>query len=120
MKLNYNYEVKKRKITIELTTSDFTDQETRALNMLGEPLIAFQKTYPGDFTVSLSKKIRSEFKVRVRIDGTDDIVRANEAGNAFLEDIKEELRLSMENLMEAYFDQEFPPKKGSDVICDYK
>lgn len=120
MRLNYDYLVKKRKITIDLSTSDFTPKESMALNMMGEPVVAFQKTYPGGFTISLSKKIRSEFKVRIRLDGTDNVELANEAGNQFLEDIKEELHLKMEELMEKYEDQEFPPRRGSEVICSFR
>lgn len=119
MRLNHTYTVKKRKITIELSTDGFTSAETKALDMMGEPLIQFQKTYPGDITISLVKKIRSEFKVRIKIDGTNDIELANEAGNAFLEDIKEVLRNTMEELMESYEDQIFPPKQGSETICNY-
>ena len=54
MKLKYDYTVKKRKITIELETVDFTPKEIRALDMLGEPVISFQKTYPGGYSIALS------------------------------------------------------------------
>lgn len=119
MRLDYTYSVKKRKIVIELATKDFTTAETMALDMLGEPLIEFQQTYPGDFTVSISKRLRSEFKIRVKIDGTQNIDLANEAGNQFLLDIQEVLHDKMEKLMEDYEDQIFPPKRNSVLITSY-
>ncbi len=119
MKLKYDYVVKKRKITIELETVDFTAKEIRALDMLGEPVISFQKTYPGGFTISLSKKLRSEFKARIRIDGTNDVEAANNAGQKFLTDIKEHLELEMEKLMDSYEDQVFPPMHGKLDISEY-
>lgn len=120
MKLNYDYCVRKRKITIELETADFTPKEMKALDMLGEPVISFQKTYPGDFTISINKKLRTEFKVRIRIDGTDNIEAANEAGQKFLTDIKELLETEMEKLMDSYEYQIFPPMHGSLHISEYR
>ena len=119
MRLRHTYEVKKRKIVIELATEGFTERETKALDMLGEPLIAFQKTYQGGYTISLSKKIRSEFRTRIKIDGSDDIELANKAGNDFLDDIKEALHDAMEKLMESYDDQEFPPRSASEELTNY-
>ena len=119
MRLNFNYEVKKRKITIELATDGFTTKESKALDMMGEPVISFQKTYPGGYTISLSKKIRSEFRTRVKIDGTENIELANKAGYEFLEDIKEVLHDEMEKLVESYEEQIFPPKTDSIILTNY-
>lgn len=119
MRLEYTYSVKKRKIVIELATKDFTTTETLALDMLGEPMVDFQRTYAGDFTVSISKRLRSEFKIRVKIDGTQNIDLANEAGNHFLVDIQEVLHDKMEKLMEDYEDQIFPPKRDSILLTNY-
>ena len=120
MKLKYGYEVKKRKISIELETADFTPKENTAISMLGEPVVSFQKTYPGGYTISLSKKIQSQFKTKIVIDGTSDVEKANEAGQQFLEDIAETLENTMEKLMESYEDQIFPPKQGAIQISDYR
>ena len=119
MKLKSTYNIRKRKICIELETTDFTEKESLALNMLGEPVVIFQKTYPGDFTISLSKKIRSEFKVVIRIDGTENVEAANLAAQQFMVDIKEKLVDIMEKLMDSYADQTFPPKEELIPICEY-
>ena len=119
MKLKYDYVVKKRKIVIELETVDFTPKEIAALDVLGEPVVSFQKTYPGGITISLSKKIRSEFKARIRIDGSANIDAANEAGQKFLVDIKDELTSTMEKLIDEYEDQVFPPMHGALDISNY-
>ena len=119
MKLKYNYNVNKRKIVIELSTEDFTATESKALNMLGEPVVNFQKTYPGGFTLSLSKKISAQVAhVRIVIDGTDNIEKANEAGLAFIEDIKEVLIEEMDKLMDVFVAQHFPDKEEI-VISNY-
>ena len=120
MELKYNYTVNKRKILIELETVNFTTREIAAMDALGEPVISFQKTYPGGFTISLSKKLRSEFKTRVRIDGSDNIDLANKAGQAFLADLKEYLQKQMEDLMDAYDDQVFPPLHGTIPISNFR
>lgn len=120
MKLKYNYFIKKKKITIELETTDFTSKESTAISMLGDPVVSFQKTYPGGYTISLNKKIQSQFKTKVVIDGTSDVEKANEAGVQFLEDITEALENTMEKLMESYEDQVFPPQCGMIQISDNK
>ena len=119
MKLKYDYTVKKRKITIELETVDFTSKEIRALDMLGEPVISFQKTYPGGYTIALSKKLRSEFKARIRIDGSANVELANQAGQQFVTDIQELLEAEMEKLMDNYEDQVFPPLHNVVNISNY-
>ncbi len=120
MKLKYDYSVKKRKILIELETCEFTPKELKAIDMLGEPVVKIQKTYPGGFTISLAKKLKSEFKARVRIDGTQDIEAANDAGQRFLADLKEVLERTMEELMDSYEDQIFPPKHGVLSVSEYR
>lgn len=120
MQLKYSYGVSRGKIVVELETTDFTTRETMALDMLGEPVLEFQKSYNGDFTVSISKKIRTEFKVKVRFDGTKDFEAANAAASEFLDDVKEALQKSMDELMDRYMDQDFPPKTGSIKITEYK
>ena len=119
MKLHYDYSAKKRKILIELETREFTAQEVRALDVLGEPLVSFQKTYPGGCSVAINKKLRSEFKIRVRFDGTDNFELANEAAQQFLKDIHEYLVDLMEKLMDQYEDQMFPPKHGIIEISNF-
>ena len=91
MKLKRTYNIIRKKIRIELEACDFTDEENKAMDMLDEPIVDFQKTYPGGFTVSIAnRKIRTQFKkVIINIDGIDDIEKANEAGVAFLDDIEE-------------------------------
>ena len=120
MQLKYSYGVNRGKIVVELETDAFTSREAMALNMLGEPLLEFQKTYHGDFTVAIAKKIRTEFKIKVRFDGTKDFEAANTAAMEFLDDIQEALHRVMDNLMDRYLDQEFPPTQGTFKITEYK
>lgn len=121
MKLKRTYNIIRKKIRIELEACDFTDEENKAMDMLDEPIVDFQKTYPGGFTVSIAnRKIRTQFKkVIINIDGIDDIEKANEAGVAFLDDIEEYMRLKMETLMDFYTQQIFPDKNAEVTICNY-
>ncbi len=120
MNLKYTYSARRGKILLELETTDFTSQETMALDMLGEPNLEFQKTYDGGFTIGINKKIRTEFKVKVRIDGTKDFESANAAATEFLNDIQDALREEMDSLMDRYLDQDFPARTGTVKLTEYK
>lgn len=119
MKLKHTYSISKRKIVIELSTEDFTATESKALDMLGEPLVEFQKTYNGGHTISISKTIRRQFAhVRIVIDGTDNFELASQAHTEFIEDIKEVLIAEMDKLMDLYVAQVFP-EQGDIEISNY-
>ena len=119
MKLKHTYTVSKRKIVIELSTEDFTATESKALDMLGEPVVNFQKTYTDRFTISISKTIRRQFAhVRIVLDGTDNFELANKAHQDFMDDIKEVLIAEMDKLMDTYVAQVFPDQ-GEIEISNY-
>jgi hypothetical protein len=120
MQLKYSYGVSRGKIVVELETADFTTKETMALDMLGEPLVEFQKSYNGDFMVSISKKLRTEFKIKQKFDGTKDFEAANAAATEFLDDVKEILQKAMDDLMDRFLDQDFPARTGSLKVTEYK
>jgi hypothetical protein len=119
MKLKVDYSVHKRKIHIDLETVDFTQNEIKAIDALGEPKIEFKKTYTGGHTVSIARKLRSEFKIRLRFDGSADFDSANNAGQEFIQDIKEKLMQTMEDLIYEYEEQLFPPLHENFEISNY-
>ena len=67
MQLKYTKSIKKRVISIELETTGFTTNETKALDLFGEPEVVLEKTYAGGFPISINKKIRTGFKVKAKI-----------------------------------------------------
>lgn len=104
MKLKVLKSINKRIITLELETTHFTPVENKMLDILGEPIISFKKVYGDNLGVELEKKIRTGFKVKVKFDGTDNIVLADEACDKFLEDLSEELAKAMEKMKDIYVD----------------
>lgn len=104
MKIKVLKNISKRIITLELETTSFTAEENKMLDILGEPVIKFDKVYGPNLAVSIDKRIRTGFKVKVKFDGTDDIVAADNASNQFLEDLPEKLASVMEKLKELYVD----------------
>jgi len=109
MKLHYNRQLKKSVVTLEIETTGFTAEENSALDSLGEPVIHFEKQYTGGFSVSIDKKIRTGFKVKVKFDGSKDGKRAQAvaAATQFFEDIQELLSKTMGELMDAKDSIEF-------------
>jgi len=100
MQLRINTSIKKSIITVELETVNFCAIEDKMLDQFGEPVFDFEKMYQQEFPVSIHKKIRTNFKVKVRFDGTKDIDKASLAVNEFIDDIKEALPLLMETFMD--------------------
>lgn len=113
MQLKFDKAIRKKVITIELETTRFTTAEERALVKFGEPIIKIEKMY-GTFPVSIERRIKTGFKVRVQFDGTDNFPSAVQAANEFFEEVQEELRDTMEALMIKLEDTEyvFEAKKG--------
>lgn len=114
MQLRYDKSVKNRIITIELETVHFLHRESQALEKFGEPVIKIEKMYKNTYPVSIEKRIKTGFKVKVKFDGTKDFNSAVEAANEFFEEISEklteEMMLVMEKLEE--LECEFVQKKG--------
>ena len=118
MQLKYTKSIKKRVISIELETTGFTTNETKALDLFGEPEVVLEKTYAGGFPISINKKIRTGFKVKAKFDGTDNMDGAAKAANDFFDEIKEKLGIAMGAAMEQLDSSEFEPETGTFAV-DY-
>lgn len=114
MQLKINTSIRKSIITVELETVNFCAIENKMLDQFGEPVFDFEKCYFGEFAVSIHKKIRSNFKVKVRFDGTKDIDKASLAVNQFIDEIKEALPLLMETFMDKV--EMIDLKAGSETV----
>lgn len=99
MQISCRKDIKKRVVFIEIETTGFTSKENKALDLFGEPDIVLEKNY-GGFPVSINKRIRSGFKVKVKFDGTKDIEAAIDAANNFYEEIQEKLETAMTDVIE--------------------
>nr|DAV25239.1 MAG TPA: hypothetical protein [Caudoviricetes sp.] len=120
MKLKVQKSISKRIINLEIETASFTPDENKMLDILGEPIIKFEKIYGDNLAVSFEKRIRTGFKIKVRFDGTENIVAADAACDKFLEDLPEELAKAMEKLKMLYDDidgkDENKPPKYIDIV----
>lgn len=120
MKLKVLKNITKRIITLEIETTSFTSEENKMLDILGEPIVKFEKIYGENLAVSLERRIRTGFKTKVKFDGTDDIVEADSASEKFLEDLPEKLASTMEKLKMLYDDidggNENKPAKHIDIV----
>ena len=112
MQLKYEKTMNKEIITIELETCNFTSKENKLLDEFGEPIINFNKTYFGSFPVSIEKRIRTGFKVKVKFDGKENCQKAAEAANEFFEEIQEVLANSLSDLMDKASDSDFKTGTG--------
>ena len=118
MKLKVKKTISKRIITLEIETTSFTAEENKMLDILGEPIVNFEKIYGDNLAVSLEKKIRTGFKVKVKFDGTDDIMAADKASDKFLEDLPEELAKIMEKLKDLYDNIEGKDENKAAIYID--
>lgn len=114
MQLKINTSIKKSIITVELETINFCGVENKMLDQFGEPIFHLEKMYQEDFAVSIKKKIRSNFKVKVRFDGTKDIDKASIAANEFIEEVKELVPVLMEDFMDKT--EMIDIKSGQEVV----
>lgn len=87
MQLKIKKEMRKSMIYVDLETVNFCAEENKLLDQFGEPVITLKKMY-GKFPVSIEKKIRSNFKVRVKFDGEGCIEEAVEHVTEFIDEIK--------------------------------
>lgn len=104
MKLRVLKNISKRIITLEIETTGFTHEENKMLDILGEPVIKFEKVYGDNLAVSIERRIRTGFKTKIKFDGTDDIVAADAASDKFLEDLPEQIAKTMDKLKMIYDD----------------
>ena len=94
MQLLINTNIRRSIITIELETINFTKKENELLDQFGEYVFDFEKVYRNDFAVSIHKKVRSNFKLRIKFDGSkneETMKKATLAANEFIEEIQEAL-----------------------------
>ena len=87
MQLKIKKEMRKSMIYVDLETVNFCAEENKLLDQFGEPVIVLKKMY-GKFPVSIEKKIRSNFKVRIKFDGEGCIEEAVERVTEFIDEIK--------------------------------
>jgi DNA-binding protein YbaB len=117
MKLKVTRTTKNKVITLELNTQCFTELENEMLEQLGEPVISIDRNY-GQNPVKFSKKIKSNFKIKVKfdsnLDATTDIT--TDLVEEFLEDVQEKLEEAMSKLVDDY-NEELVPKE---TIIDIK
>ena len=119
MQLRYNNYVRNNVVYMELETANFTHEENAALEKFGEPVIKIDKVYSGH-PVSIERKIKTGFKVRVKFDGSDNVQNAIEAANEFYDDLVDTMRDEMSTLMCNYRDPEFELKaKSGSTNIDY-
>lgn len=104
MKLKVGKNISKRIITLDIETCMFNTEENKMLDILGEPIISLRKQYGDNLAVELEKKIRTNFKQKIRFDGTDNIAAADQASEKFIEDLTELLATTMEKLKDLYDD----------------
>lgn len=114
MQLKISTSIRKSVITVELETVNFCSTEHSMLDQFGEPVFDFERMYEGEYAVSIHKKIRSNFKIKVKFDGTKDIEKASKAANTFIEEIQD----AVPQLMEDFVDkaQDIDIESGVKVI----
>lgn len=115
MQLKYDKSIRRKVITIELETTNFSTRENLAIKKFGEPVIKLEKMY-GDFSVSVERRIKTGFKVRVRFDGTEDFEAAVSAANQFFEEIQDLIRDELESLMDKLIEAEANFESGSGLV----
>ena len=113
MQLKYDNQVKNKVIVIHLETVNFTKKENVALEKFGEPVVKLDRLYNGLFPVSIERRIKSGFKIRVKFDGNEELGLASASANEFIDEIKELLAEEMRVLMEKLSDLEVEFKSGS-------
>lgn len=102
MQLKIKKEMRKSIIYIDLETVNFCAEENKMLDQFGEPIIKLNKMY-GKYPVAIERKIRSNFKVRVKFDGEDNVQDAVEQATKFIEDMES---LVIETMNDFMFEKE--------------
>lgn len=103
MKLKVSRTTKNKVVTLELSTSCFTDLENEMLDQLGEPIIEFDKVY-GNNVVKFSKKIRSNFRVKIKFDANleEDTDITADYIEQFLDELEDKLSDAMYKVSDEY------------------
>lgn len=116
MKLRIKKSTKNKVVTIELETFFFTDQETRMIQQLGEPIIEIDKTY-GSNPVKFSKRVMTGFKAKAKFDASLESDTDVTAGyiEQFLEDVQTQIEAKMYKLSDEYNDELVPSETTVDI-----
>lgn len=115
MKLKVVRTTKNKVVTLELSTSCFTELENEMLDQLGEPVIEFNKSY-GNNVVKFAKKIRSNFRAKVKFDAnleSDTDITADYI-EEFLDELQEKLSDAMSKVSDEYNTSLIPKEE---IIC---
>lgn len=117
MRLKVTRTTKNKVITLELNTQCFTALENEMLEQLGEPIIEIDKNY-GSNPVRFSKKIKSNFKVKVKFDSNLDANTDITADlvEEFLEDLQTKLEDAMSKLADDYNEDLVSQEQLIDII----
>ena len=103
MKLKVVRNTRNKIVTLEIYTTCFTDLENEMLDQLGEPIIEFDKVY-GNNNIKFSKKIRSNFRVKVKFDANLEADTEITAGyiESFLDELQDKLSEEMTKKSDEY------------------
>ena len=116
MKLAITKSTKNRVISLALETVEFSATENDMLDQMGEPEIVFEKDY-GNTSVKFNKKIRSNFKVRVKFDVNleSDPMKTAEYIDEFQDDIVNALQDALTKVKDSYLTDFKPIKKTIEI-----
>lgn len=116
MRLKVVRTTKNKIVTLELSTTCFTELENEMLDQLGEPVIEFNKTY-GNNSVKFSKKIRSNFRVKVKFDANleNDTDITADYIEEFLSEIQDMLSDAMSKVSDEYNTSLIPKEEYLDI-----
>lgn len=117
MRLKVARSTKNKVITLELTTMCFSDLENEMLEQLGEPVIEMDRNY-GNNPIKFSKKIKSNFKVKVKFDANLDSNTDITAGyvDEFLDELQGKLEDAMSKLEDDYNEDLVPQEQIIDIV----
>lgn len=104
MQLKYDRKIQNRIITLTLESVNFTEEEIKMIDDLGDPIINMDKTYQETFKVLIvNKKLKTGFKnVMIKFDGTLDMAKAETALTEFIEDLKVIISSELEKIRDIY------------------
>lgn len=103
MRLKVARTTRNKMVTLELSTTCFTELENEMLDQLGEPIIEFNKSY-GNNPIKFSKKIRSNFRVKAKFDANleNDTDITADYIEEFLDELQDRLSDAMAKVSDEY------------------
>lgn len=117
MYLKYNKRMKDSVLTVTLSLSGNTTEETRAIRQLGAPIIVLTKDYPTSGTaVDIEKSVVAFTDTEV-FEGTPDTLQDVLAeANEFIIDVKEKVTEAMVDLLTKYAEIQAEVAEASGTI----